>query len=92
MYYAYVLKSEINGHFYKGSTENLYRRVQEHNDGIVTYTSKFRPWKLVYFETFQNRGEAMKREKFFKSGKGREFIKTIISGSKGFSLPQADES
>ena len=79
MYYTYVLQSTINGFLYKGSTENLENRILQHNSGLVAYTSKFRPWKLVYFEIFQTRSEAMAREKFFKTGKGREFIKSNMA-------------
>jgi len=80
-YYTYVLQSEINGHFYKGSTQDLELRLKQHNNGEVNYTSRYMPWKLVYFETFATRSEAMRREKFFKSGKGREFIKRAIDQS-----------
>ena len=75
MFYTYVLQSDINGQLYKGSTENLDARFDQHNAGLVNYTSKYLPWKLVYFELFNSRSEAMAREKFFKSGKGREWLK-----------------
>ena len=81
MFYAYVLQSLIKGILYKGSTENLDARVAQHNNGLVAFTSKFRPWKLIYHETFTTRAEAMAREKFFKSGKGREWLKKIIEKS-----------
>jgi putative endonuclease len=77
MYYAYILKSKTNGNLYKGSTQNLEERVIQHNEGKVNYTSKYIPWELVYFEIFETRAEAMAREKFFKSGKGREWLKKI---------------
>jgi putative endonuclease len=75
MFYAYVLQSELNGLLYKGSTENLTARITQHNEGMVNYTRKYRPWKLVHYEIFQTRAEAMSREQFFKSGKGRDFLK-----------------
>ena len=78
MYYTYVLESLKNGILYKGSTENLEQRLQQHNDGLVNFSSKHRPWKLVYHECFATRAEAMAREKFFKSGKGREWLKIKI--------------
>jgi putative endonuclease len=49
---------------------------------MTNFTSKYRPWELVYFETFPTRSEAMRREKFFKTGRGREFLNEVIS-SKG---------
>ena len=79
MFYAYVLQSQINGYLYKGSTENLEARVEQHNAGLVNYTSKYMPWKLVYFELYDSRSEAMAREKFFKSGKGREWLKQKLT-------------
>ena len=79
MFYAYVLRSVAKGILYKGSTENLERRLAQHNEGMVNFTSKYMPWELVYFETFQTRSEALIREKFFKTGKGRELIKSKIN-------------
>jgi putative endonuclease len=61
--------------FYYGSTQDLEKRLEVHNSGLVNYTSKFMPWILVYSETFETRIEAMKREKYFKTGAGRDFIK-----------------
>jgi putative endonuclease len=78
-YYAYVLKNS-HGVLYKGSTDNIDKRVNQHNtnDGFLSYTKQRGPWNLVYFEEFVTRKEAADREKFFKSGKGREFLKSII--------------
>ncbi|MEO8087352.1 MAG: GIY-YIG nuclease family protein [Bacteroidota bacterium] len=75
MYYVYVIYSEIVGNYYIGHTNNLNRRIEEHNNRKDRYTSNKGRWKLVYFEEFETRSEAMKREKFFKTGKGREYWK-----------------
>jgi putative endonuclease len=77
-YYAYVLKSEIDGRLYKGFTLNLDKRIQQHNAGMTKSTKGFRPWKLVFFETFFDKKEAIEREKYFKSGFGREYLKVKI--------------
>ena len=82
MYYTYVLRSAVKNILYKGSTEDIQRRLLEHNSGMTNFTSKYRPWELVYFETFPTRSEAIRREKFFKTGRGREFLHEVIS-SKG---------
>jgi putative endonuclease len=74
-YFVYVLKSELDGRLYKGHTENIDKRIKEHNSGRTISTKGYKPWKLVYFETFQTRGEAVLREKYFKTGSGREFLK-----------------
>ena len=79
MYYAYVLKSELDNRLYKGLTNNLERRICEHNQGKHKSTTPYRPWKLIYFEEFQTMAEARKRELYFKSGSGREFIKKNIA-------------
>jgi putative endonuclease len=54
---------------------------------VNTYTSKFRPWELIYFETFATRAEAMKREKQLKTSQGRAFawqkVKEHIESGKG---------
>ncbi|MBI3495238.1 GIY-YIG nuclease family protein, partial [Candidatus Berkelbacteria bacterium] len=75
MFYTYVLQSEKNKRNYYGSTDNLDRRLAEHNRGHTPATRFIRPLKVVYFETFKTLSESRKRELFFKSGQGREFIK-----------------
>jgi len=79
MFYAYVLKNPF-GILYKGSTRDLRHRINQHNGQIdyPSFTKKRGPWKLAYSEEFTTRSEAMKRERFFKTGKGRDFLKTVI--------------
>ena len=77
-FFAYILYSPSSRIFYKGSTENIENRIQWHNEGRVNFTSKHRPWVLVHLEEFSTRSEAFRREQFFKSGKGREWIKSNI--------------
>ena len=72
MYYVYILKSEVSGRYYVGSTGDLESRIKKHNYGSTRSTKPFRPWVLVYKEEFESRTEACKREnqiKRFKSGK-----------------------
>ena len=79
MNYAYVLQSLKDKTLYYGSSENPEERLNNyHNKGFEKYTSRKMPWILVYKEAFTSRADAMKREKFFKSGKGRELIKDIL--------------
>ena len=77
MFYVYVLKSRKNGKFYTGHTDDLKRRINDHNTrkDKTKFTCVNGPWDLVFFEIFNTRSEAMKREKALKSGKGREYIK-----------------
>ena len=77
-YYVYVLKSESSGKSYVGQTQDLEKRLWAHNNGLSSYTKGRGPWKLVYSEEFETRSQAMGREKFFKTGHGRDFIKKIL--------------
>ena len=65
MHKVYVLKSEIVRKSYVGVTNNLKRRLEEHNSGKHFYTKKYMPWKAIYTEDFDNFKEARKREIFF---------------------------
>jgi len=87
MYFTYILQSESTGRYYVGSTDNLDRRVAQHNDpdykGSKT-TKRFKgPWKLVYTESSQTRAEAMSREREIKSWKSRKAIQDLIINSVG---------
>ena len=64
-----------DGRLYKGQTNNLGNRIIEHNTGKTKSTKGYLPWELVYFESFKTREEAVLREKYFKTGSGREFLK-----------------
>jgi len=78
MFWVYILKSLKNNRLYTGSTGNLGRRLFEHNTGRSKYTKLTKPFKLVYKQIFKTRSEAVRRELFLKSGKGREFLKKIL--------------
>ena len=78
-YHSYVLRSLKNGILYKGSTEDIEKRLLTHNAGLVNFTSKHTPWEIVLYEEFETRPEALKREKWYKSGIGREWINKQIS-------------
>ncbi len=78
MFYVYVLKSSKTTSLYKGQTSNLEIRLKEHNNGKVKSTKAFIPWEIVYSETFPDKESAVSREKYFKSGIGRQFLKEIL--------------
>ena len=80
MYYIYVLRNK-EGKQYIGQTNNLSRRVIEHNSGFSRYTKKKGPWTLKYSEEYKTRSEAMRREKYFKTGVGREYISSVIESA-----------
>ena len=83
MYYVYILKSISTGKLYKGFTNDLKRRVREHNYGNSQFTSCNGPWKLIYCEIFTNKTDALREEKFLKSGKGKERIKFLLQNTNG---------
>ncbi|PIR48715.1 endonuclease [Candidatus Peregrinibacteria bacterium CG10_big_fil_rev_8_21_14_0_10_55_24] len=80
MYYVYVVQNP-KGKLYKGFTNDLEKRIIQHNanDGFSSYTNNKGPWKLVHREEYANEREAREREKFLKTGKGREFLKGRLS-------------
>ncbi|MES2006946.1 MAG: GIY-YIG nuclease family protein [Patescibacteria group bacterium] len=75
MYWIYALKSTEKKFIYVGMTENLERRVNQHNAGRAPATQYYAPFTLLYSETAGSRQEARKREKYLKSGIGKEFLK-----------------
>ena len=78
MNYVYVLKSKKDLKRYIGLTNNLERWLLLHNGGKVKATKNRRPFELFYFEKFEDRTRAAKREKFLKSGKGREYLNSNL--------------
>jgi len=79
MFYVYVLQSEATKHYYTGFATDLEQRVGQHNAGITKSTKNRGPWKLVYQEQYDSRAAAMRREKFLKTGKGRELLAELIA-------------
>lgn len=78
MYYVYALKSLKDKRFYFGFTKDLEKRIGEHNAGLTESTKNRRPFKLVYYEVYLNKKDVIVREKYFKTGWGRNFIKKNI--------------
>ena len=77
-YYVYILKSSIDGKLYKGIAKDPIERLKQHNAGKTRSTKGYRPWVLVYKEAFNSRIEARNKEIYFKSGIGREKLKSIL--------------
>ena len=75
MYNTYILKSLKDGKYYYGHPADLNSRLKEHNNGKVRATKSRRPLIIHYFETFESKSEAVKRELFFKSIDGYIFLK-----------------
>lgn len=78
MYYVYVLHSKKDNGLYIGSTKDLKRRFQEHNDSKSLSTKNRVPFELIYYEAFLLNSDARAREIYLKSGHGREQLKSIL--------------
>ena len=79
MYYTYILYSPIHDKIYIGFTQDLQARFESHNVlSTKGYTLKYRPWEIIFFEKFDNKVEAMNREKQLKSHAGRDFVWKIV--------------
>ena len=77
--FVYVIKSIKTNRSYIGHTSNLNKRLKEHNSGKTKSTKGYLPWKLLFFEEYPSRSEAIKRERYLKSGIGREYISKLFS-------------
>jgi putative endonuclease len=78
MFYTYVLCSLKDNSLYKGHCENLDERLKQHNSGQTKSIRNKCPFKLVYFESFSTREQAVEREKYFKTAAGRRFLNKKI--------------
>ncbi|OHB56929.1 MAG: hypothetical protein A2173_06835 [Planctomycetes bacterium RBG_13_44_8b] len=79
VYHVYILQSLKTGKLYIGQTNNLIRRIEEHNNGYGKYTRQNGPWILLYRESHPSRSSAMKRERHLKSSRG-SYEKKILAG------------
>jgi len=86
-FFVYVIRSEKDSRFYVGMSSNPERRLLQHNSGKVFSTKGYKPWGLFFTEELPGRTEARKREKYLKSGIGKEFIKDKWSRSLTEYLP-----
>ena len=78
MEYVYVLQSNKDRNFYTGWTNDLRKRLLEHNSGNVFSTKSRKPFKLIYYEACLNRKDAQKREKYLKTAWGKRYIKSRL--------------
>jgi putative endonuclease len=77
-WFVYVLRSERDGRFYIGMSENPQARLSQHNAGMTRSTKPYRPYCLVYQKECKTRVAARALEKKYKSGSGREMLKKIV--------------
>jgi putative endonuclease len=80
-YFVYVLQSQADGGLYTGSTQNIEKRLREHNAGRTKSLRHRRPLCLLYTEEFQTRSEAMSRELYFKTPEGALEKRRLMAAS-----------
>ncbi len=79
MFYVYILQSLRDFSFYVGQCQDLDSRMSKHFDGMSKYTSGKRPLRLVYFEVYETRSLAIKRELQIKKMKSKKYIEALIN-------------
>jgi len=77
MYFVYAIRSLVDGRIYVGMTNDVAKRLSEHNAGKTKSTKGYTPWHSIYTESLPLRTQARVREKYLKSGVGREFLKAM---------------
>jgi putative endonuclease len=77
-FYTYVLLSKKDCKYYVGWTDNLRKRIAKHQKGLVLATEDRLPVELVYYEACISKSRAISREKYFKTGFGRRFLKSRV--------------
>ncbi|HEY9005885.1 GIY-YIG nuclease family protein [Ohtaekwangia sp.] len=82
MFYVYVIVSQSRNYIYVGLTGNLQQRIGAHNSGHNKTTRPYRPFKTLLTEQFNARAEARIREKYLKSGVGKEYLKALLAQQK----------
>ena len=74
MHYVYILRSISNStQTYIGSSSDLKKRLESHNSGANKHTSKFKPWRVIWYSAFENRIKAENFEKYLKTASGIAF-------------------
>jgi putative endonuclease len=93
-FWVYVIRNQATGKLYVGQTSDLDGRLRQHNDPNNTrslYTKHTPgPWVLAHAEMLSSRREAMARERFLKSGQGREWLKEILEEPRTIEQGQGD--
>jgi len=89
MYYVYVLLSLQDKKFYIGFSEDIKKRLADHNAGRNTSTKPRRPFELIYYEAHLNKKDALRRETYFKTTKGKSVLKQILRTTLELKINQA---
>ncbi len=81
MYYTYVLVSLKDHLLYIGFSEDVKKRLAAHNAGLNMSTKPRRPFELIYYEAHFNKEDALRREAYFKTAKGKSTLKQMLRGA-----------
>ena len=81
MFFVYILKSLLNGDVYIGYSDNLKRRLKEHNEGKGVSAKPKKPWNLFYYEAYKDKGDATKREKQLKNHRAKNDLRIQLKYS-----------
>jgi len=77
-YYLYVLRSSKDSRLYIGFTEDLKARKESHDKGLVKATKPRRPVELIFYEAYKNKYDALRRERYFKTTKGKASLNVML--------------
>jgi len=77
MFFVYAISSQVRNYIYVGMTKDLESRIERHNQKRERTTRAYTPFKLIYSEQIERRNDARKREKYWKSGIGKEKLRLI---------------
>ena len=83
-FFVYVLESLSDKSWYIGFTNDISKRLEEHNNGQSYYTKRKMPWKILYYEVSYEKNDAIAREKYLKSGMGRRYLKNRLKNQLNF--------
>ncbi|OIO54691.1 excinuclease ABC subunit C [Candidatus Peregrinibacteria bacterium CG1_02_54_53] len=81
MYFVYVLQSAADKKLYVGYALNLEQRIQAHNQGNVASTKNRKPLKLIFYESYTNKGDVLRREKYLKTTAGKRALKFMLKNT-----------
>jgi len=80
MYYVYAIKSQIDGRVYIGFSDDVHVRIKAHNAGRSIYTSRYKPWVLIFYSAFEEEKTAQRFEHYLKSHSGKSFANKHLLG------------
>ena len=91
MYHVYILLSLKDHKFYIGFSEDIKKRLADHNAGRNTSSKPRRPFELLYYEAHLSKEDALRREAYFKTTKGKSTLKQMLRQTLRTKLPNSAE-